>query len=103
VGTLPPDLRRAAQDSYKVGLKSVFFFAACMTLLAYIVRLPVSIPSYLSMLFRRLDRSSDISTCVLRFPINIWTLDTLRAITTSTNIITATKKVLNLRMEAKRL
>ncbi|RXW19571.1 hypothetical protein EST38_g6293 [Candolleomyces aberdarensis] len=41
VGTLPPDLRRAAQESYKVSLKSVFFFAACMTLLAYIVRLPI--------------------------------------------------------------
>ncbi|PPQ99167.1 hypothetical protein CVT24_009258 [Panaeolus cyanescens] len=41
VQTLPPDLRRMAQDSYAISLKSVFFFAACSTLLAYIVRLPI--------------------------------------------------------------
>ncbi|KAH6899160.1 multidrug resistance protein [Coprinopsis sp. MPI-PUGE-AT-0042] len=41
VATLPPRERLAAQESYKASLKSVFFFAACMTLCAYIVRLPV--------------------------------------------------------------
>ncbi|TFK24624.1 MFS general substrate transporter [Coprinopsis marcescibilis] len=41
VATLPPDLKAAAQESYKQGLKSVFLFAACMTLLAYLVRLPI--------------------------------------------------------------
>ncbi|KAF8913341.1 MFS general substrate transporter [Mucidula mucida] len=41
VHDLPPDLQRIARDSYAVSLKAVFTFAACMTLLAYIVRLPV--------------------------------------------------------------
>ncbi|KAH6907033.1 multidrug resistance protein [Coprinopsis sp. MPI-PUGE-AT-0042] len=41
VATLPPRERLAAQESYKASLKSVFFFAACMTLCAYIVRLPI--------------------------------------------------------------
>ncbi|KAF6758548.1 multidrug resistance protein [Ephemerocybe angulata] len=40
VATLPPDIRALAQESYKVSLKSVFFFAAVMALVAYIVRLP---------------------------------------------------------------
>lgn len=43
VGQLPPDLQRIARDSYDVSIKSVFFFAACSTLLSYIVRLPVSL------------------------------------------------------------
>lgn len=38
---LPPDIRKLAQESYRTSLKSVFFFAACMTLLAYLVRLPI--------------------------------------------------------------
>ncbi|KAJ3530052.1 hypothetical protein NMY22_g8732 [Coprinellus aureogranulatus] len=41
VGDLPPDIRALAQESYRRSLKSVFFFAACMTLLAYLVRLPI--------------------------------------------------------------
>lgn len=41
VVTLPAGLRLEAQESYKASLKSVFFFAACMTLCAYIVRLPI--------------------------------------------------------------
>ncbi|KAF6758549.1 multidrug resistance protein [Ephemerocybe angulata] len=41
VATLPPDIRALAQDSYKVSLKSVFFFAAVMTFIAYLVRLPI--------------------------------------------------------------
>ncbi|KAF9032937.1 major facilitator superfamily domain-containing protein [Panaeolus papilionaceus] len=41
VQSLPPDQRRLAQDAYSISLKSVFFFAACSTLLAYIVRLPI--------------------------------------------------------------
>ncbi|KAL4065072.1 major facilitator superfamily domain-containing protein [Scleroderma citrinum] len=43
VSQLPPDLQRAARDSYTVALRYVFVFAACSTLLAYIVRLPVCI------------------------------------------------------------
>ncbi|KAN0075559.1 Major facilitator superfamily domain containing protein [Tylopilus felleus] len=41
VARLPPDLQRAARDSYAVSLRAVFFLAACSTLLAYIVRLPI--------------------------------------------------------------
>ncbi|KAF5311428.1 hypothetical protein D9611_011586 [Ephemerocybe angulata] len=41
VATLPPDIQALAQESYKVSLKSVFFFAAVMALVAYIVRLPI--------------------------------------------------------------
>ncbi|KAF8957761.1 major facilitator superfamily domain-containing protein [Flammula alnicola] len=41
VGTLPPDLQRLARDSYSASLHRVFFFAACSTLLAYLVRLPI--------------------------------------------------------------
>ncbi|KAG7453193.1 MFS general substrate transporter [Guyanagaster necrorhizus] len=38
---LPPDLQRKARDSYSASLKAVFFFSACCTLLAFIVRLPI--------------------------------------------------------------
>ena len=41
ISSLPPDLQRIARDSYSISLKKVFFFAACSTLLAYLVRLPV--------------------------------------------------------------
>ncbi|KAF8126630.1 MFS general substrate transporter [Boletus edulis] len=41
VAQLPPDLQRAARDSYAVSLRAVFLLAACSTLLAYFVRLPV--------------------------------------------------------------
>jgi len=41
VGKLPPDLQRIARDSYAISLRAVFTLAACSTLLAYIVRLPV--------------------------------------------------------------
>ncbi|KAI6138005.1 major facilitator superfamily domain-containing protein [Pisolithus thermaeus] len=41
VASLPPDLQQAARDSYAVALRDVFIFAACSTLMAYIVRLPV--------------------------------------------------------------
>ncbi|KAJ3513848.1 hypothetical protein NLJ89_g2712 [Agrocybe chaxingu] len=41
VGSLEPELRRKAQDSYSASLKRVFFFAACSTMLAYLVRLPI--------------------------------------------------------------
>ena len=42
ITSLPPDLQRIARDSYSASSKSVFFFAACSTvLLAYLVRLPV--------------------------------------------------------------
>jgi len=41
VARLPPDLQRAARDSYAVSLRAVFFLAACSTLLAYIVRIPI--------------------------------------------------------------
>ncbi|KAG9313279.1 vacuolar amino acid permease [Chiua virens] len=41
IARLPPDLQRAARDSYAVSLRAVFFLAACSTLLAYIARLPI--------------------------------------------------------------
>ncbi|KAI9570815.1 major facilitator superfamily domain-containing protein [Boletus coccyginus] len=41
VARLDPELQRAARDSYAVSLRAVFFLAACSTLLAYIVRLPI--------------------------------------------------------------
>lgn len=41
VGGLPPDLQRAARDSYAISLRAVFMLAACSTLLAYLVRLPI--------------------------------------------------------------
>ncbi|KAK7438628.1 hypothetical protein VKT23_017961 [Stygiomarasmius scandens] len=41
VETLPGDQQRLARDSYDVSLKTVFWFAAFSTLLAYIVRLPI--------------------------------------------------------------
>jgi len=41
ISSLPPDLQRIARDSYSISLKRVFFFAACSTLLAYLVRLPI--------------------------------------------------------------
>ncbi|KAH7924071.1 MFS general substrate transporter [Leucogyrophana mollusca] len=41
VASLPPDLQRAARDSYAISLKAVFVLAACSTFLAYLVRLPI--------------------------------------------------------------
>ncbi|KAG0701570.1 major facilitator superfamily domain-containing protein, partial [Suillus ampliporus] len=41
VGKLPPDLQRAARDSYAISLRAVFAFSTCCALLAYIIRLPV--------------------------------------------------------------
>ncbi|KAF5318179.1 hypothetical protein D9619_012099 [Psilocybe cf. subviscida] len=41
VGELPPDIQRLARDSYDVSLHRVFFFAACSTLTAYLIRLPI--------------------------------------------------------------
>ncbi|KAI6017815.1 major facilitator superfamily domain-containing protein [Pisolithus microcarpus] len=41
VASLPPDLQRAARDSYAGAIRDVFIFAACSTLMAYIVRLQV--------------------------------------------------------------
>ncbi|KAH9939440.1 MFS general substrate transporter [Amylocystis lapponica] len=41
VAHLPPDLQRAARDSYAVALRAVFIMAACSTLLAYLVRIPI--------------------------------------------------------------
>ena len=48
ITSLPPDLQRIARDSYSSSLKSVFFFAACSTMLAYLVRLPVGPFHFLS-------------------------------------------------------
>jgi len=42
VVSLPPDLQRAARDSYAIALRVVFTMAMCSTLMAYIVRLAVS-------------------------------------------------------------
>ena len=44
VVSLPPDLQRAARDSYAVALRIVFTMAMCSTLMAYIVRLAVRFP-----------------------------------------------------------
>ncbi|KAF9223078.1 MFS general substrate transporter [Gyrodon lividus] len=41
VKSLPPDLQRAARDSYAASLRTVFVVAACSTLTAYLVRLPI--------------------------------------------------------------
>ncbi|KIJ12570.1 hypothetical protein PAXINDRAFT_82767 [Paxillus involutus ATCC 200175] len=41
VSELPPELQRAARDSYAEALRAVFILAACSTFLAYIARLPV--------------------------------------------------------------
>ncbi|KIJ62352.1 hypothetical protein HYDPIDRAFT_176642 [Hydnomerulius pinastri MD-312] len=41
VASLPPDLQRAARDSYAASLRMVFVLAACSTLVAYLVRLPI--------------------------------------------------------------
>ncbi|GLB35644.1 putative major facilitator superfamily protein [Lyophyllum shimeji] len=38
---LPPDLQRIARDAYAASLKSVFTLAACASLLAYLLRLPI--------------------------------------------------------------
>ncbi|KAJ7221383.1 vacuolar amino acid permease [Mycena pura] len=38
---LNPDLQRDARESYAIGLRTVYIFAACSTFLAYCVRLPV--------------------------------------------------------------
>lgn len=43
IGTLEPHLQQIAKDSYNLSLHRVFFFAAVSTLLAYLVRLPVSL------------------------------------------------------------
>jgi len=41
VASLPPHLQRAARDSYAIALRAVFIFAACATLAAYLIRLPI--------------------------------------------------------------
>ncbi|CDO71943.1 hypothetical protein BN946_scf184940.g90 [Trametes cinnabarina] len=41
VAKLPPNLQRAARDSYALSLRAVFIMAAGSTFLAYIVRLPI--------------------------------------------------------------
>ncbi|KAJ7119169.1 vacuolar amino acid permease [Mycena epipterygia] len=41
IRTLMPEQQRAARDSYAIGLKTVYIFAACSTFLAYCVRLPI--------------------------------------------------------------
>ncbi|KAJ6588154.1 vacuolar amino acid permease [Mycena capillaripes] len=41
IRTLEPEQQRKARDSYAIGLKTVYIFAACSTLLAYLVRLPI--------------------------------------------------------------
>lgn len=41
VATLPPELQQLARESYGASLTAVFTFAACASLLAYLVRLPI--------------------------------------------------------------
>jgi hypothetical protein len=48
VTTLPDPLQRNARDAYAASLQTVFIVAACSTLMAYLVRLPVR--SFLSLL-----------------------------------------------------
>jgi hypothetical protein len=68
VSSLPPDLQRQARQSYAVGIKAVFYFAAVSTLLAYLVRIPVCVLFVMYYLFlspfirfRYLIRSSTIN------------------------------------------
>ena len=42
VASLPPAIQGDARDAYDVSLKAVFALAACASLLAFFVRLPVS-------------------------------------------------------------
>ncbi|KAJ7753413.1 vacuolar amino acid permease [Mycena maculata] len=41
IRTLTPEQQQEARDSYAIGLKTVYIFAACSTFLAYLVRLPI--------------------------------------------------------------
>ncbi|KIK93560.1 hypothetical protein PAXRUDRAFT_144798 [Paxillus rubicundulus Ve08.2h10] len=61
VARLPPDLQRAARDSYAVALRAVFILAACSTFLAYVVRLPVPEQSLDKSPRKRLNDASDAS------------------------------------------
>lgn len=52
VTTLPDPLQREARDAYAASLRTVFIVAACSTLTAYLVRLPVRPPSCVFVSFR---------------------------------------------------
>jgi len=41
VSSLPDDIEKIARDSYAKSLKTVFIYAACSTMLAFLVRLPI--------------------------------------------------------------
>ncbi|KAL1746466.1 major facilitator superfamily domain-containing protein [Schizophyllum fasciatum] len=41
IHSLPPDIQRKARDAYDASLKRVFVYAAIMTFLAYVIRLPI--------------------------------------------------------------
>ncbi|THG94205.1 hypothetical protein EW026_g7220 [Hermanssonia centrifuga] len=41
VARLPPQIQRIARDSYAISLQTVFIAAACSTLIAYLIRLPI--------------------------------------------------------------
>jgi MFS family permease len=41
VASLPPEIQRAARDSYAASLKTVFIFATTCTFAAFVVRLPI--------------------------------------------------------------
>ena len=60
VATLPPELQEPARESYAIALRAVFIFAACATLTAYIVRLPVRVVL--------LNKLPPTLTTLLRFP-----------------------------------
>lgn len=47
IAHLPPDLQRAARDSYAKSIHKVFLLAVCAAIMAYIVRLPVSDVRYI--------------------------------------------------------
>ena len=46
VVSLPPDIQRAARESYAVSLRAVFYSAAACTFVAFLSRLPVRLTPY---------------------------------------------------------
>ncbi|KAF9239086.1 major facilitator superfamily domain-containing protein [Melanogaster broomeanus] len=68
VATLPPDLQRAARDSYAAALHAVFVLAACSTFLAYIVRLPIPEKSLDSTPGKKPNGASDASRAEAQTP-----------------------------------
>ncbi|KAF9228964.1 vacuolar amino acid permease [Gyrodon lividus] len=68
VARLPPDLQRAARDSYAVALHAVFVLAACSTFLAYVVRLPLPEKNLDRSPGKKLNGASDASQAEAQTP-----------------------------------